>query len=320
MTPLGVARGLAQCASDEGVFTILALDHRQNLRRDLRPDDPGSVGDAELVDFKRTVVRALASRATGILLDPLYGAAQAVADAALPGAVGLIVALEETGFVGDATDRRTVLIDGWDAAAARRLGAAAAKLLVYFNPDARSAQAQEDLVAATAESCRAQQLPLFLEPLTFSLGDNERLAGEARRRVVVETARRLGRYVDVLKVEFPYDSSVTDTNRWRDACQELDAAAGVPWVLLSGGVANASFMAQVEVACRSGASGVAAGRAIWAEATGLSGAAREAFLRGTAARRLTELRDLVDATARPWTDIVALEQHPESISPDWFRR
>ena len=39
----GVRRGLAACASPRGTFAVLALDHRQNLRKELRPDDPESV-------------------------------------------------------------------------------------------------------------------------------------------------------------------------------------------------------------------------------------------------------------------------------------
>ena len=60
MYPLGTRRGLATCASERGIFSVLALDHRQNLRYELRPDDPGSVGYKQLVEFKRAVVRALA--------------------------------------------------------------------------------------------------------------------------------------------------------------------------------------------------------------------------------------------------------------------
>ena len=71
---------------------------------------------------------------------------------------------------------------------------------------------------------------------------------------------------DVLKAEFPYDAGETDEARWRDACEELTAAIDVPWVLLSGGVDAATFEAQVRVACAAGASGVLAGRSIWAEA------------------------------------------------------
>ena len=67
---LGTRRGLEACASPRGTFAVLALDHRQNLRRELRPDAPRSVTYAEMVEFKRAVIRALAPYATGSLLDP----------------------------------------------------------------------------------------------------------------------------------------------------------------------------------------------------------------------------------------------------------
>jgi tagatose-1,6-bisphosphate aldolase len=150
-------------------------------------------------------------------------------------------------------------------------------------------------------ACRAADLALFVEPLSFSLVDGEPLVGEARRRVVVETARRMTAIGgDVLKAEFPYDPSVTDRARWRDACDELDVASAVPWVLLSGGVDDATFEAQVETACHAGASGVLVGRSVWADAARLAPADRDAFLSGTGAARLRRLVELADAAGRPW--------------------
>ena len=301
MPSLGVIRGLDQCSSAGRRFTILAIDHRQNLRRDLRPADPAAVTGDELIDFKRSVVRTLGPIATGVLLDPEFGAGQAIADGSLPGSVGLVTALEITGYEGPPTDRRTRLLPDWSPERARRLGASAAKLLVYYHPDAAGAATQEELVRSVAIACHDVDLPLFLEPLTFSPRAGDPLAGEARRRAVIETARRLSATgVDVMKIEFPYDSSVDNEIRWQDACQELSANLAVPWILLSGGVDPVTFGRQVEVACAAGASGVAAGRAIWAEATGLSGRERADFLTGPASRRLRDLRDLVDRAARPW--------------------
>ena len=98
--------------------------------------------------------------------------------------------------------------------------------------------------------------------------------------MVIETAKRLMALGgDVLKAEFPYDPGVTDEARWREACQELDGASPVPWVLLSGGVDDATFERQVGVACRAGASGVLVGRSVWAGAATLEPSARDAFLR-----------------------------------------
>jgi tagatose 1,6-diphosphate aldolase len=298
---LGTRRGIAACASERGTFAVLALDHRQNLRRELRPADPASVTYAEMVEFKRAVVRALAPVATGTLLDPEIGAAQCIADGSLPASAGLLVAIEATGYDGPSTARISRVLDGWSVEKAKRMGASAAKLLVYYHPDAANAGDQERLVAAVAADCLAADIALFVEPLSFSLVEGETLTGEARRRVVVETARRLTAIGgDILKAEFPYDPSITDHARWREACEELDAASAVPWVLLSGGVDGTTFEAQVSSACDVGASGVLVGRSVWAEAATMEPAARDAFLATTGRERLGRLADLAEAAGRPW--------------------
>jgi len=166
---LGTRRGVAACASARGTFAVLALDHRQNLRKELRPADPASVTYDEMVDFKRAVVRALAPIATGTLLDPEIGAAQCIADGSLPASAGLLVAIEATGYLGPSTARVSRVLEGWSVEGAKRMGASAAKLLVYYHPDASNADAQERFVADVSTACRAADLALFVEPLSFSL-------------------------------------------------------------------------------------------------------------------------------------------------------
>jgi tagatose 1,6-diphosphate aldolase len=317
---LGARRGLEACASPRGTFAVLALDHRQNLRREMRPDDPDSVTYDEMVEFKRAVVRALSPVATGTLLDPEIGAAQCIADGSLPAHAGLIVAIEATGYEGPATARVSRVLDGWSVEKAKRMGAAAAKLLVYYHPDAANAADQERLVERVAADCRAADLALFVEPLSFSLVEGEKPTGEERRRVVVETARRLTTIGgDVLKAEFPYDPTVTDRERWREACQELDAATRLPWVLLSGGVDDATFEAQVTAACEAGASGVLVGRSVWAEAATLAPAARDAFLLNTGRERLLRLADLAERAGRPWHERATRVTTAAMPGDGWYR-
>jgi tagatose-1,6-bisphosphate aldolase len=317
---LGTVRGLDACSSPHGTFTVLALDHRQNLRRELRPEDPAAVTMDEMTAFKRAVVRSLATVGTGILLDPEIGVGPAIADGSLAGRAGLIVAIEATGYEGPAGARVSRVLPGWSVDAVKRLGASAAKLLVYYHPQAPNAADQERLVADVATACRSADLALFLEPLSFSL-DGGRLTGEARRAVVVETARRLTALgADVLKAEFPYDPGVTDEARWHEACAELDSATPIPWVLLSGGVDEATFERQVEVACAAGASGVLVGRSVWAEAATLPPQDRDAFLATTAHDRLARLAALVDRHARPWRPRWRDARHPEVPGPGWYER
>ena len=77
MKPLSIGklRGLQQISSKHGTITALALDHRQNLRK----ANPVFANDEELSHFKLSVVSALASEATAVLLDP--GSGQRIAGA-----------------------------------------------------------------------------------------------------------------------------------------------------------------------------------------------------------------------------------------------
>jgi tagatose 1,6-diphosphate aldolase len=316
---IGTQRGLAACASAGGRFAILALDHRQNLRKELRPDDPDAVTFDEMVELKGAVVHNLSGHATGTLLDPEIGAAQAIASGSLPPTGGLILAIEATGFEGPSGDRRSRILPGWSVEKAKRLGASAAKLLVYYHPEAPAARDQERLVETVARACQDHDLALFVEPLSFGL-DGLPLRGEERRRVVIETARRLTQLgCDVLKAEFPYDPSVTDRDRWREASEELDAATPLPWVLLSGGVDDAMFESQVEVACQAGASGVLVGRSVWAGAASLHGEGRDRWLASEGRRRLERLVELVERVGRPWRDRWLASKPVEQPGEGWYR-
>jgi tagatose 1,6-diphosphate aldolase len=165
--------------------------------------------------------------------------------------------------------------------------------------------------------CRAEDIPLCLEPLSYSLDPaKKKLASDELRRVVIESARRLVTPgVDVLKAEFPFDVTAESNEAvWAEACAELTAACPAPWVLLSAGVNYETYLRQVAVACRAGASGVAAGRAVWKEATALTDDARVHFLTTTARARMTRLTALCEALARPWTEVY---EAPE-VNAEWY--
>jgi tagatose 1,6-diphosphate aldolase len=313
-TSIGRRRGIARCSNGQGVFVILALDHRNNLRQALNPENPEAVGDRELVEFKQQVISALASASSSVLLDPEFGASQVIAQNILPGSTGLLVALEETGYTGDPTARASQILPGWSVGKTKRTGADGVKLLVYYHPDSEMAREQEDLVSSVAEACTGFDIPLFLEPLSYSL-DPERksLPSSEKRRVVVETARRLTPLgADILKAEFPlHVKEEADEKVWAEACSELTQASEVPWALLSSGVDFETFLRQVNVACESGASGVIAGRAIWQEAVGLEPAAMQTFLSTVAIERLQALTAICNQKAVPWTQYYPAEPVPD---------
>lgn len=274
-----------------------------------------------MIEFKRAVVRGLASSASGVLLDPEIGVAQCIVDGSLPARTGLVVAVEATGYSGPATARRSAILEGWSVSQAKRIGASAIKLLLYYHPDAPNAADQERLLETVAREAIAEDIGLFVEPLSFSLDpDQQPLRGETRRAVVVETARRLTAIGgDILKAEFPYDAAVTDADRWRDACAELDAATVVPWVLLSGGVDGSTFESQARVACEAGASGVLVGRSIWAEAATLHDRERATFLETEGRARLGRLATIVNDVGVPWESRSPLVAGLSEPTDAWYR-
>ena len=313
---IGKLRGLQKCTSARGTFTCLALDHRQNLRKALNPSNPSAVMDGDLSRFKLEVTSTLADKSTAVLLDPEVSAAQAIAAHALPGNIGLVVAVESTGYGGAPTARQSQVLPGWSIEKAKRMGADAVKLLVYYHPNSPTAAEIEAFTKQVADECRKVDLAIMLEPLSYSLDADKKLSSEEKRYVVIETARRLTPLgVDVLKAEFPLDVTDKDESTWTAACAEISSCSVTPWILLSAAVDYDTYLRQVTVACKAGASGIAVGRAVWQEAVSLDGEARLAFLRSTGRERLSRLAALCTALGKPWMEYYS----QPSVTSNWFK-
>jgi tagatose 1,6-diphosphate aldolase len=315
---IGKMRGMQRCSSQRGTFTCLALDHRQNLRRALNPQNPSSVPDRALTDFKLEVAAALAGEATALLLDPEYSAAQAVAAEIIPASTGLVVAVEATGYTGDSTARQSQILPGWSVEKAKHMGADMIKLLVYYHPDAPTAPEIEKFIQQVSDKCKELDLGMMLEPLSYPIKSNQKkLTSDEKRMVVVETARKLTPLgVDVLKAEFPLDADNKNETAWAAACADLSAASAVPWILLSAAVDFDTYLRQVAVACTAGASGIAVGRAVWKEVISMEPKDRTQFLKTTAQERLSRLASLCKALAKPWQDSYHDLKH--SVPEGWY--
>ncbi len=289
----GKQRGVDTLATDEGVLCVLAIDHRDSLRAVL----PGEVSDAEITSFKLALLRGVGSRASGVMLEPEYSLPHAIETGALAGSVGFMAALEAQGYLQDPWAGPTVMMPGFSALDAKKLGASAAKLLLPYHPDRpEHAEQQRDVVAETAALCAELDLALLVEPVAFGMD------GPDRRRIVTQTVGQLtGLGIDVLKLEFPGDPA--DPTGWADACAAVDAAAAEPWVLLSSGVTFDQYEAQLRVAFEAGCSGFTGGRAIWRPASDASDTDRAEVISGEVVRRFETLRALAVETARPWREV-----------------
>jgi tagatose 1,6-diphosphate aldolase len=323
----GKIRGLQQISDARGIITVCAIDHRGSLKHALNPENPDAVSYREMVEFKLDLCRVLATHVSAILLDPEYGAGQAVSAGVLPGRTGLLVSLEKTGYSGEATARRTEILPGWSVGKIKKMGASAVKLLIYFRHDLKKeAEKQLDLVASVAEQCLDEDIPLLVESVSYPLAAEAGNPLEYARKkpeLVIEAARRLTALpIDILKAEFPADINYEkDEEKLKACCRELSRASRLPWVLLSAGANFDVFRKEVSIACREGASGFMAGRALWQEACAIkSREARKDFLGGTTLERLREIAGIADKYAAPWYRNIAGGKGEFTPVPEgWYR-
>ena len=329
---IGKLRGLQQLADSRGVMTMCAIDHRGALKRALNEKNPDAVSYQDMVDFKLDLCQAVAPFASAILLDPEYGAGQAIAVGLMPGSKGLLISLEKTGYTGGSAARITELLPGWGVKKARKMGASAVKLLIYFRPDLKDiASKQLDLVAGLADQCLEEDIAFLVEPVSYPIekerinqsGTSSRKFAEIKPELVIETARQITALpIDVLKAEFPADIKFEqDEAKLLGLCQELNRASRLPWVLLSAGVDFESFRKQVKIACKAGASGFLAGRALWQEGAQIrSRDERMKFFQNTAAPRLKELAEIADIYGKPWYSRLGAENGKFApLAEGWYR-
>lgn len=304
---VGKARGVQQLANTKGVFTICSLDHRRSLRKMMSEGDPTPVTPRSMVEFKLELCEVLAPHASGVLLDPVYGATQSITARAIPGTTGLLISMETSGqdSYGNEAECDEAPRE-WDVAKVKALGASGLKFPLYYRPDLPNVASEKlNAVVKYAYDCKQADLALFLGPKNYAVRELERDPWEYSKKkpsLAIDTVYQLSRLpIDVLKIEFPTDMTYEqDQKRMLDVCQQISDASLVPWVLMSGGVSFEVYCRQLEIACKGGASGFLAGRALWQEATGMPPRSRLRFLESTAVERLGRLTEIANGHARPW--------------------
>lgn len=314
---LGRLRRLDRCATEDGFLAVAAMDHPRVLLASadgVRPDA------REAVQLKLKVIRALASHASGLLLDPELSIAQATVSGALPGSVGMISNIERMRETEDGFERTVDLRPDWTPDRIAATGADGAKFVFFHRTEGREAQSDVQRVTQLVRDCHAVGLPCIIEPLWYPLeGEDvgEPAVRHARARAIVDAAAKFAACgADVMKVQFP--GAADDAAARADAAaaaKELDAALAVPWVLLSEGVGYDDFSVQLELAASAGASGFMAGRAVWKEAVATGGAEDAIALAG---KRLEQLTAIMRAGGRPWRERVAPDQVDAALAPSWW--
>jgi len=290
---------LDDIANDSHVFSIIAMDQRNTLRRMFT-----AVGldasDDDLRTAKADVARVLTPAASGLLSDPTYGVPAITQAKALAPNCGLLVAAEPSERRSYQGEPRTHRDPDLNAQWVLDQGGDVLKFFVQLRADGPvPARGEPDLVAETLavcekiiRDCRDQGVPVVIENLIYTR-PGEDLRRQAREDAIIEAARALNDLdIDLLKLEYPGSPA---------GCRRLAEILDRPWAVLSAGVPFDQFTDIIQIATEEGgASGFIAGRSVWREVVSLTGHQREEFLASVALPRLERLVDVAAQRARPW--------------------
>jgi sulfofructosephosphate aldolase len=254
-------------ARENGTYAMVAMDQRESLRTMFREHGHDD-SDDRMRRFKTAVARELAPHASGFLIEPQF-----VDDVRPYVPQGLILAVDlleqERGGIVDDTS-----LDEIDELPA---GVDALKLLVIWRDDERRAERVEMCERFVALAARHGVLSV-LEPV---VRDDAQIEAAARELGATRPS--------LYKCQAPRQGDIVAR------CEEITRVVPVPWVVLSQGVPRDEFPRAVEDACRGGARGFLAGRALWTNT--LEAEDPTELLRTQSLQRLQELSEIVDRYA-----------------------
>ena len=276
-------------ARPSGGFAMVAMDQRESLRSMFGDAGTGRADDAVMVEFKTAVARTLGPHASGFLIDRPFGFDR-VRAGVLPPGTGLILAADALrqrpgGPVEETSIDEVVAAPDFDLT-----GVAALKLLLIWRPDAHR-EKRIELARRFIALAAGRGVLSVLEPVV-------RVGPADEDAAILTAARELAPLGPSLyKAQVPRRGRGT-VDELRPACERLSEAIGRPWVVLSQGVDRDDFLTAVRAACRGGASGFLAGRALWSDVVGRPDPDRA--LADISVPRLRRLIDVVDREATPW--------------------
>ncbi len=259
----------------KGAYTLLALDHRGSLFRVLQKkgvEDP----EEAAFEFKKQVLLALSEGSSGVLLDPKIGLK---AWEEIEGKKPYLLCLEKSGYE-EVQDERVTSLE-YSPEQLKKLGASAAKLLLYFNPNYKASKLQLETGKRAVQECKKAGLPLFLEIVVYK---KER--GEVEDGHILSSLKAFleaGIYPQVFKLQPPKSFK---------AAKEITSLLKplrIDWIVLTQGVEFKVFQERLKQAVLAGCKGFLAGRSIWQEGVGLKGKELKEFLETTALARFKKI-------------------------------
>lgn len=268
-----------QSFTQNGKILMAALDHRGSFNKLVGP----SVSDDDIINTKEEIIEALYADMSGILVDPKWGLKayeRYTQKQNIKSKKPYLLSIEKTGYSEEKGERIAEL--EYSVEQFKELGASGVKLLLYVNPHLESFSKQLEIARTVLTDCKAHDLPLFLEFLTYTLEEKS-----SKSELVLESVGEFieqGVIPDVFKLEFPDNE---------ESCEKLTEMVGdTPWILLTFGASFDTFKQELKLATQNGCSGFLAGRSLWQDFVQYKGEERKAFFQTTVKERFREIGEI----------------------------
>jgi len=334
LTP-GKLAGMKNVSNARGVIAAAAMDQRGSLQKSLAKEKGAEITNAMMEEFKIVVSEVLTQHASAILLDPEWGLPAAKARSKNS---GLLLAYEKTGYDANTPGRLPDLLDDWSARRLKEAGADCVKILLYYTPfdNAKINNLKHAWVERIGDECRANDIPFFLEFVTYEEGVDEKGLDFAKKKpqAVMQSMAEFSkeRYgVDVLKVEIPVNMKFVEGAKCfggqkayskkeaMDWFNRAATAATKPFIYLSAGVSNSEFTESLELAAESGVkfAGVLCGRATWKEGIPVyAKQGRKAFedwMKSEGVKNINNVNSRLKA-ATPWYEMMGVSSEAALVT------
>jgi len=284
-------RGYQMICDATGAMMVVACDQRGGMRTLLAatPEEQAQITNDTLGKTKYDITRFLASQAGCVLVDPICAVPGIIDEGVVPRNTGLLIGLDASGWDTSPEGYRiSKMVEGVTARKVRELGATGGKIMIYLRSDTPKAnvenlQTLRDVIADFAR----EDLFLVVEFLTYQLENESKEEYQSKIPQLIEEGCQA--CIDcgskVLKIPYPGTEQ---------ACAAVtDICGDVPWAVLSAGVDHATFLTQVDISLRNGASGVIAGRSLWKDCISLDRNISKEKLSSVAVSRLRDIQELL---------------------------
>lgn len=243
------------CLTQDGVFHIFAIDHRDVLTVKME-EKMGVVEESAVLKEKLRLIDAVREMTSAVLVDPHYFLQDKKLDPHMD-MNHILMGVERNNYdiskIGEGYLTTDISIEEL-----AQSGCNMVKLFVFYQPGMDFTDEIDQVIAEVVEKCNANQLPLMLEPILYQSTPENRLD------LTKEMLTRLKKFdIDIYKIDFPGDLERKSDQENLAICREINDLLATPWIILSSGVTLDQFKKQLQIAGQAGACGYAVGRSVW---------------------------------------------------------